>query len=166
MGWYLVKLENVRSTKAVETDPQTQVELYLLAAPTPADDAGKKALDKEFTKTTARLRKGFEVKAYFDKGDFGKFEASKALGWIVKSDLEPDLAKAVEGLKPGQWSDNVTVNGTTARVYMADDKQAMPAKLAEYRERVLNSIYGNRVELEARRFMQNLRQRAFLDVRL
>jgi len=42
----------------------------------------------------------------------------------------------------------------------------MPEKLNQYREKVLSNLFGNRVELEARRFMQNLRQRAFLDIRL
>ena len=167
MGWYLVKLENVRTTKPVATGPQTQVQLYLLAAETGADDKAAKLQDKAFDKTIAGLRKPFEVEAYFEKEGYkGQYDSSKDLGWMVVGDLEPELAKAVEGLKPGQWSNSVTVNGTTARIYMADTKQAMPEKLAQYREKVLNSIYGNRVELEARRFMQNLRQKAFLDVRL
>lgn len=167
MGWYLVKLENIRATKPVETGPQTQVDLYLLAAPVAADAKSAKSLEKDFDKTVGGLKKPFEVQAYFEKEAYkGKYDASKALGWMVQDDLEPELAKAVQGLKTGEWSDSVTVNGTVARIYMAGNKQEMPKKLAEYRERVMNSIFGNRVELEARRFMQNLRQKAFLDVRL
>ncbi len=164
LGWYLVKLENVRSTKAVETGPQTQLELYLLATKAGEDS---KQVEESLNKQVAALRKGFEVKAYFEKGEFKEaFPASQALGWVVQNDLDPELAKALEDVEPGRWSDVVTVNGNMARIYVADSRQAMPAQLNAYRERVMNNIFGNRVELEARRFMQNLRQRAFLDVRL
>lgn len=164
LGWYLVKLENVRSTKAVETGPQTQLELYLLATKAGEDS---KQVEESLNKQAAALRKGFEVKAYFEKAEFkDTFPASQALGWVVQNDLDPELAKALEDVEPGRWSEVVTVNGNMARIYVADSRQAMPAQLNAYRERVMNNIFGNRVELEARRFMQNLRQRAFLDVRL
>ncbi|RYG61731.1 MAG: hypothetical protein EON60_02435 [Alphaproteobacteria bacterium] len=166
IGWYLVKLENVRTTKPIETDPQTQVDVYLLAAPTPADKGEAKDLEKAFDKTVKGLEETDEVQAYFKKAEFGKFSASRALGWLVQADLEKDLAKAIAGSKTGRWSDSVTVNGNVARIYVADTRQAMPEKLSAYRERVMNSIFSNRVELESRRFMQSLRQRAFLDVRL
>lgn len=167
MGWYLVKLENVRTTKPVETGPQTQLELFLLAVKQSEDPKEAKAIEAKLAKQTAALRKGADVKAYFDKADFkDDFAASQALGWVVQSDLEPELAKALEDIQPGNWSKSVAVNGNVARVFVADTKQAMPAKLGAYRERVMNNMFGNRVELESRRFMQNLRQRAFLDVRL
>lgn len=166
IGWYLVKLENVRTTKPIETDPQTQVEVFLLAAPAATDKAKAKSLDSAFDKTIKNLKTNDDVRAYFAKGEFGEFTASRALGWLVQADLETDLANAVAGSKTGRWSKSVTVNGNTARVYVADTRQAMPEKLSAYRDRVMSSIFANRVELESRRFMQNLRQRAFLDVRL
>ena len=167
MGWYLVKLDDVRAVKPVDTGPETQIQLYLLAATAPSDTKVLKALNAKLDNATSKMTKPFEVQAYFDKAGYtDDFAASKALGWIVQGDLEPDLAKALDGIKPGHWSGSVTVNDTIARVYLADTKQVMPEKLGAYRERVMNSLFGNRVELEARRFMQNLRQRAFLDVRL
>lgn len=167
LGWYLVKLENVRTTKPVSTEPQTQVELFLLAAKTPEDAKAVKALNKQFDKTTNKLSTPNKVRDYFTKGDYAEsFAESKSLGWMVQKDLDETLAKIVADTKPGRWSDNVTINGTTSRVFVADTKQAMPAQLDAYRERVMNNIYSNRVELESRRFMQTLRQRAFLDIRL
>ncbi len=166
IGWYLVKLENVRTTKPIETDPQTQVEVFLLAAPAATDKAKAKALDAAFDKTLKDLKTTDDVRAYFGKDEFGEFTASRALGWLVQADLETDLAKAVAGSNTGRWSKSVTVNGNTARIYVADTRQAMPEKLSAYRDRVMSSIFANRVELESRRFMQGLRQRAFLDVRL
>lgn len=167
LGWYLVKLENVRTTKPVETGPETQLELFLLAAPALKDAKAEKALNAKLDKAVDGMKKPFEVRAYFDKANYaGTFDASKALGWMSESDLEPELAKVVEKVSPGHWSDSVTLNDTTARVFVGDTKQAMPAKLEAYRERVMDNMFSNRVELEARRFMQNLRQKAFLDVRL
>jgi peptidyl-prolyl cis-trans isomerase SurA len=167
MGWYLVKLDNVRTTKPVETGPQTQVELFLLAAPSAADAKAAKKLDKAFDKATGKMDEAQAVRDYFEKAHYADaFPASKALGWLVQDDLETGLSKAVGSTKPGRWSNSVTVDGTTARVFVAGTRQMMPEKLNAYREKVMNNIFGNRVELEARRFMQNLRQRAFLDVRL
>ncbi len=166
LGWYLVKLENVRTTKPIETDPQTQVEVFLLAAPAPADKAARKNLDAGFDKVIKNLKSTDEVREYFKTAEFGDFAASRALGWLVQADLEPDLANAVAGSKTGRWSNSINVNGNVARIYVADTKQAMPEKLAAYRDRVMQNIFSNRVELESRRFMQSLRQRAFLDVRM
>lgn len=166
IGWYLVKLENMRTTKPVETDPQTQVDVYLLAAPAAADKDKSKELEKQFDKTVKTLKTNDDVKAYFTKAEFGDFSASRALGWLVQADLDSELAQAIAGSNTGRWSKSMTVNGNTARIYVADTRQAMPEKLSAYREKVMASIFSNRVELESRRFMQSLRQRAFLDVRL
>lgn len=167
LGWYLVKLENVRTTKPVSTEPQTQLEVFLLAATTPTDAKALKALEKQLDKATGKMSTPTKVRDYFSKGEYAEnFGASKSLGWVVQNDLDETLGKVVGSTRVGSWSDSVSVNGTTARVFVGDTKQIMPAQLDAYRERVMNNLYGSRVELESRRFMQTLRQRAFLDVRL
>lgn len=167
VGWYLVKLDNVRTTKPIETDPVTQYDLFMLAAETPADDKAAAALDKALAKETKDLDGASAVREYFGKGGYAKdFAQSSALGWVAPGDLQTEIQNALKGLKPGQWTGTVRVGGNSARLFVADSRKALPAKLQVYRQKVMDSLYGNRVELESRRFMQMLRQRAFVDVRL
>ena len=166
-GWYLVRLDNTRSGTPVTIDPQTQLELFLLATPTPEGKTAYRDLEKSFDTTTARLKTRDNVTSYFSTSGFAEsFPASTALGWVTQTDLDPILAKAIGNSHSGSWTGTVTVNGNSARLYLANTRQIMPEKLNQYREKVLSNLFGNRVELEARRFMQNLRQRAFLDIRL
>lgn len=167
VGWYLVKLDNVRTTKPVETEPITQFDLYMLAVTTPADDKGAKAVDKALSKQTKDLDKVSEVQSYFEKAGYAKdFAQSSALGWVAPGDLQTEIQNALKGLKPGKWTDTVKVGPNSVRLFVADTRQTLPEKLQAYRQKVMDSLYGNRLELESRRFMQDLRQRAFVDVRL
>ena len=166
-GWYLVRLDNVRTSAPVDINPQTQLELFLLAAPAAKDKSAAKELEKTFDTTTESLKSRDDVFAYFKEAKYkDTFPASTALGWVTQNDLESDLAQAIAQTKPGKWTKTITVNGNTARLYLGQTRQAMADKLNTYREKVLNNMFNSRVELESRRFMQTLRQRAFLDIRL
>lgn len=166
-GWYLVRLDNIRTSTPVDINPQTQLELFLLAAPAAADKAAAKEQAKAFDAATGKLKTRDDVAKYFSEAQYkDAFPLSTSLGWVTQNDLDSDISQAIVKTKPGQWTKTVTVNGNAARVFVADTRQAMADKLAAYRDRVLKNMYGNRVELESRRFLQNLRQRAFLDIRL
>lgn len=166
-GWYLVRLDNVRTAAPVDINPQTQLELFLLAAPAAADNDAAKKLSEALEATTTNLKTRDNVATYFSEAKYAEtFPASTALGWVTQKDLEADLAAAIAKTKPGRWTKTVTINGNTARVFVGNTRQAMADNLTAYRDRVLQNMYSNRVELESRRFLQNLRQRAFLDIRL
>jgi peptidyl-prolyl cis-trans isomerase SurA len=164
LGWYIIKLENVRTTKPVETEPQTQFHVYVLGAPSTAETA--KGIETRLDKVTGKLKTPADLKAFYEKNEFGDLTSSRDLGWVTLDNLETDIAKAVEKTSVGRWTKSLNVNGKTSRIYVATTRQVMPEKLTAYRDKVMSSIFANRIELESRRFMQNLRQRAFLDVRL
>jgi peptidyl-prolyl cis-trans isomerase SurA len=168
VGWHLVKLENVRTTKPVDTRPVTQFDVYMLAAAAPKDDAKAKTnLTSTLEKQAKALRKPADVQAYFEKKDYQKdFPESAALGWMAPGDLQEGLQKALTNVKQGQWSAPTEAGSNVAVLYVAGQREVMPANLEAYRQRVFDNIFNNRVELETRRFLQTLRQRAFVDVRL
>ncbi|NBV54305.1 MAG: hypothetical protein EBR79_01160 [Proteobacteria bacterium] len=167
MGWHLIKLENVRTTKPLATTPQTQLELYLLAAPQPADDKAQQALRDKLQTASRNLNTPVAVREYFNKKQFAEgFAESIALGWVTTADLQPELQAALANVKVGRWSDDVPVSGNVARVFVAGTREVLPAKLEEYRERIRTNLTESRLELNARRFMRELRQRAFVDIRL
>ncbi len=166
-GWYLVRLDNSRTSTPVDINPQTQLELFLLATPAAKEKDAAKEQEKAFEAITDGLKTRDDVFKYFSEAGYKEtFPASTALGWVTQNDLENDLAQAIVKTKPGRWTKTVTLNGNAARIFIGDTRQAMAENLNAYRDRVLKSMFNNRVELESRRFLQNLRQRAFLDIRL
>lgn len=167
LGWHLIKLENVRTTKPVETGPVTQNLLYFLGVAATSDTKVLKEAEKKIDKTTRSVTKQSEVEAYFGAKQYAvDFPASVNLGWVQVDDLQPDVAKALDNVKAGRWSDTVTVGGNIGRIYLADSQQVMPKNLEVYRAKVMESLASTRAELGARRFMRELRQKAFVDVRL
>lgn len=168
MGWHLIKLENVRTTKPLATTPQTQLELYLLASPLPKDDEKSiKALTGKIGEAVKNLKTPVAVREYFNKKQFeGTFDESIPLGWVTADDLQPELRTALSDVRVGSWSDEVKVSGNLARMFVAGTREVMPAKLEEYRQKIAKNLTESRLELNARRFMRELRQRAFVDIRL
>ncbi|MBI1309406.1 MAG: hypothetical protein GC129_06135 [Proteobacteria bacterium] len=168
LGWHLVKLENVRTTKPVaSTDLVTQMELYFLAAPKVSDTAVMKQRQAELAKAVAAVNTPDGVRGYFNAKQYGKtFEHSIALGWVTPSDLQPDLIGELSNTKPGNWTHEVSVGDDTGYIYVADTQKIVPPQLEAYRAKVMDNLLNNRMELAARKFMRELRQKAFVDVKL
>lgn len=166
-GWYLVRLDNVRATKPVDTTPITEYDIFMLATPLPADAKAADAARDAMKKAMRGLDSAAKVKAYFGKAEYAKaFGASEDLGWMAPSDLQADLQAAMKDAKVGAWTPIVTSGGNLASLYLADSRKTLPSKLNEYRARVMQNLFANRVDLQSRRFMQDLREKAFVDVRL
>lgn len=168
MGWHLIKLENVRTTKPITSSgPVTQLELYMLATPVVSDTAAMEAKEKLFEEATKTFNKPQEVRDYFTKKQYGEtFSASGVLGWAELAELQPNLQEALKDVKIGEWSGPVAIADTTARIYVAASKREVPAQVTAMRAKVVENIGAQRMELAARKFMRELRQKAFVDVRL
>lgn len=167
LGWHLIKLENVRTTKPVETGPVVQYRLFFVGTDATSDTKVLKDLDKKLDKATAQLKKVEDVEAYFGGNLFAaEFPRSLNLGWVSVADLQPQVADALKNIKPGQWSNTLDAGAHTGRIYLAESQKVLPKNLEVYREKVSQSLMNTRLELGARRFMRELRQRAFVDVRL
>lgn len=167
LGWHLIKLDNVRTTKPISTEPETQLELFVLAAGTTSDTTAMKDARQKMDEAVKALTSPKDVKEYFAKKQYGDvFPESASLDWVSVDDLQPELQQALKDIKPGNWSPEVQIEGNFGRVYVADTRQSISQALQVYRERVTANLLDNRMELAARRFMRELRQRAFVDVRL
>lgn len=167
LGWHLIKLDNVRTTKPVETGPVTQYQIYFMGAANTSDTKVIKDLESKLDKATGKLRKPEEVAKYFDDKQFvTDFPQSLNIGWVAVSDLQPNIAEALKDIKPGRWSGMVDAGDKLGMIYLADTQQVMPKNLEGYRAKVMENLAATRTELGARRFMRELRQKAFVDVRL
>lgn len=167
LGWHLIRLDSVRTTKPVSTEPVTQLNLYLLAATATSDTSATQDMQQKMAEAIKSLRKVDDVKGYFDKKQYADvFTGSTSLDWVGVDDLQPEVQTALRNVKVGQWTGEVRIGTDFGRIYVAGTRQTIPQSLQVYRERVSANLLDNRMELAARRFMRELRQRAFVDVRL
>jgi peptidyl-prolyl cis-trans isomerase SurA len=93
------------------------------------------------------------------------------MGWFASGELNPQLEDALDKLEPGQISGVIRTplgwhiirldNVRTTKPVDENDE----ANMAQYRARVREHLTANRVELESRRLMREMRQRAFVDIR-
>lgn len=167
-GWLLVRVNDIRTdAAAIDLQPITQYQVYLLAAARPSDTAAVAELSKALQTTAKQHDKAEAVAALFDTDEVkNQFDRSSALGWVATGVLQPDVAKAVAETKPGRWTKLLSSANQLSMLYVAETRQVMPPAILALRERVAQNLRANRTELEARRFMRELRQRAFVDIRL
>jgi peptidyl-prolyl cis-trans isomerase SurA len=166
-GWLLVRVNDVRTEDgAMSMQPVTQYRLVLLAAERASDTEVKK-LREVFENATEKLKTLDAAQAYLAVSDTQvQFNRSSDLGWVPQAALQPQVAKAVEATKVGEWSKVLEAPTQFSQIFVAGTRQTMPPEVLALRERVGQNLRTNRTELEARRFMRELRQRAFVDIRL
>ncbi len=85
--------------------------------------------------------------------------------WVSPSELDKKLAKQLKSKKAGEGV-VTTVDGEATLYYVYGKRSQFPAKTEQYRERVRERLMNNRVELEARRFMRDLRRVAYVELRI
>jgi peptidyl-prolyl cis-trans isomerase SurA len=170
-GWFVVKLNDTRSLPPITTALVAQKQLYMLGLPQPSSSTT--AVDALLAKATKAIATPSDVLSYFAQRQFAEtFPNSQDLGWVELPGLQPQVQAAVSTTAVGRWSAPLTLvasgNQPTRRVqlYVAGARQAIPQELAELRARVTQRMTETRTEQEARRFMRELRARAFVDVRL
>jgi peptidyl-prolyl cis-trans isomerase SurA len=81
----------------------------------------------------------------------------------MMSELPQDMQVIVEGLKPGQISAPVQ-SSEGIRLTMLCDRKEQAASDAEI-ERIKNQIYQKKIELEAEKYLRNLRRDTFIEIR-
>lgn len=87
------------------------------------------------------------------------------VGRLKVSDLAGPLQQAVIGLTPGQISEPLQGQGGIMML-MVCDRQAPEAAALPDREAVRNRLFGQKLDLLARRYLRDLRRAAFLDIRV
>ena len=174
-GWYVLRLNEARALPPVSTQLVAQKQLYLLALPqnSGASPTTITAADARLTKATRAARTPSDVLSYFAQKQYTTdFPASQNLGWVELDGLQPAVREVVAATKNASWSAPFTIPGTgnqparRARIFVADSRQTLPRELTELRTRIAGRLTQTRTEQEARRFMRELRARAFVDIRL
>lgn len=167
-GWLLVRVNAIRADDAaLNMEPRTEYDLYLMATRLPSDTQAQKEVRKTMDKMAKIMPDISSVKSILKASEtVALFPGNAPLGWVALASLQPDVAKAVKATKVGRWTDILEAKSQLSRIYVADIRQIMPPEVLALRKRVGENLMANRTELEGRRFMRELRQRAFVDIRL
>lgn len=165
LGWHIIRLDNVRTTKPIRTEAYTEHHYWMIAAP--LGDKKAEDLSAKLQDTVGDLDNESLLAAKLADGGFmAEWPNSKDLGWMATEDLSAQLASAAKELESaGDWSKPTLVDGQLMTLTVTGSRQVLPKELNVYRDRVRGNLMNNRLELEVRRFMRELRQRAFVDVR-
>jgi peptidyl-prolyl cis-trans isomerase SurA len=167
-GVILVRINAVREhQKTVDFEPRQERLVALIAAETPSDATAVKALENALKTVSERAKSIAEIKALLaDNTVIQQFPRSTIIGWVPLIALQPEVREAVTRTKVGNWSAVFENKGQISRIFVAEERRVMPPEALALRERVQKSLLASRMEMESRRFMRELRQRAFVDIRL
>ena len=168
-GVYIMKVENKRAIEpfiersnrpAAVTIHQIHIEL----PPSPTSDVKASVREKaRGIKTQARSCAEME--------DLGKKHGSSlsgSLGKIEVNKLSPLIQDAISGLRIYQASTPVEITGGFL-VLMVCERDEPPVKKitkAQLREKTLNQLGTERINLAARQYLRSLRRAATIDIRL
>lgn len=163
-GWHILKLESIRKTQSVSSQPIEEVNLWKAVIDVSSADKETLRKAKKAMKNIAESEDITEIIAEF--GEKANVTGSGSLGWVKTADLNLETIKALKGFDPNTRSD-VLMEGNKMVVYLVKGKRVrMSEQFEKYRERIRERLSDNRTELLARKFLRDLRRKAYIDIRL
>jgi peptidyl-prolyl cis-trans isomerase SurA len=161
-GYHIVAVRDRRAPAGGGSDNDIQISLHQLIVPVPANArpehvAGQRELAQTISETVngcADLEKAAK--------ELGSV-ASGGVGMMRVGEMAAELRKVVLDLKPGQASKPLPAEGGL-QILMVCERQDPPSNLPS-RQDVQRMLAEQKMELQARRFLRDLRQTAFVDIR-
>jgi peptidyl-prolyl cis-trans isomerase SurA len=160
-GYYIVALRERREPR-ITSPGDLKVSLDQVFLPIAADaGAEERTGQMELAKTISETVNGCDDMDKLAK----EMESpqSGSMGTLRTGDLAPDMRKVVAGLEVGQPSQPFLVDGGV-RILMVCERESPVANLPS-RQEVQRLLSEQKMELQSRRFLRDLRQSAFVDIR-
>ena len=161
-GYYLVALVDRRSIAGPSPD-DVQVTYQVISLPvTDAMPAEEQAAQRDLVKTVSELAGNCE--------DMGQLSAELGAGDLAPpvtrrlGEIDVDQRRVLEGLVLQRPSQPVEQNGTVS-VYMVCDRVAPEGALPP-RDEIEDNLLAEKTSVLAQRLLRDLRQAAFIDVRV
>lgn len=161
-GYHIVAVRDRRAPVGAGSENDVQVSLHQLIVPVPANARPEHvAGQRELAQTISETVNGC---ADLDKAakELGS-SASGDVGMMRVGEMAAELRKVVLGLKPGQASAPLPTEGGL-QILMVCQRTDPPSNLPS-RQEVQRMLAEQKLELQARRFLRDLRQTAFVDIR-
>lgn len=161
-GYHIVALRDRRAPQGGYSDGDVKVSLHQIIVPLPANArADEAAGQRNLAQTLSETLNGCDDmdKAAKEMGS----SASGDTGLLRVGEMATDLRKVVLGLKVGQPSQPIPTEGGL-RVLMVCERQDPPSNLPD-RLDIQRTLIEQKMEMQARRLLRDLRQTAFVDIR-
>jgi peptidyl-prolyl cis-trans isomerase SurA len=171
-GWHIVKVLDTRETTPPDLNSVEEVRLVQLHQTINLQDSRPMseqvdAIARAFEDVRKKTRTlaAFEAHLNSVKND-RVFAASGDMGWLPLRDLPQEFQTAIEKLKKGQFSQVVKTDNGVHLFYLADRRERPNKVLEVYRTRVTDRLVESRGDRLTRRFLRDLRRKAYIDIRL
>lgn len=161
-GYHIVAVRDRRAPAGAGSENDIQVSLHQLIVPVPANARPEHVTgQRELAQTISETVNGCAdlEKAAKELGS----PASGDVGMMRVGEMAAELRKVVLGLKPGQASAPLPTEGGL-QILMVCERTDPPSNLPS-RQDVQRMLAEQKLELQARRFLRDLRQTAFVDIR-
>jgi peptidyl-prolyl cis-trans isomerase SurA len=159
-GFTLVKVYETRSREAaVQKDSEVALKEILIKAKPGAAPGGLLAIAQEVAKNPG----GCEVKTVTGGENLKDVEIEVSQRREMMSGLSETMRTNIATLKPGEVS-TPQEDSDGVRLLMLCERKEQSDQDAEL-DRVKNRIYQQKIELEAQKYMRNLRRNTFIDIR-
>lgn len=161
-GYHIVAVRNRREPQAAASESDVQVSVHQIVVPLPANARPEEVEgQRHLAQTLSETLNGCDDmdKAAKEMGS----TASGGTGLLRVGEMAADLRKTVLGLKVGQPSQPLPTEGGL-RVLMVCERQDPPSNLPD-RQDIQRNLIEQKLEMQARRLLRDLRQTAFVDIR-
>ncbi|MDD9911828.1 MAG: peptidylprolyl isomerase [Alphaproteobacteria bacterium] len=166
-GWHILKVLRQRATQTISTKPSNQLDLWEVKLTKIEDRQTNHDNISLLKKAYKKWGSAEDVKQFLsENNDNASFSNSSYLGWQDTQKLTEQQLKAISRVRNKGTSRLIETEDGWTVYFVAAKRTVLPEKLDEYRARVKERLLENRVDLEARKFMRELRERAFIDIRL
>ncbi|MCD6319377.1 MAG: peptidylprolyl isomerase [Candidatus Desulfofervidaceae bacterium] len=88
------------------------------------------------------------------------------LGWIKEKDLAPEIKMALAKLKPGEFSPWLKTEVGYQLVQLVEKRQVLDKPFAEVKKDIYQVLYRQKVEERYKRWLEQLRKKAYVKVLL
>lgn len=166
-GWHILKVSDERTSQKLETAPITETNIVRFTRTLSEDKYKRKQQIKNFKKETKSLKRLSQIEGLILKHEQDEaYIASYDMGWKNKEELPQSYITAISGLEKGDFSEIIEDEKRITILYYGGDRERLPVALRNYREKVKSRLITSRIDLNARRFMRDLRRKAYVDIRL
>jgi peptidyl-prolyl cis-trans isomerase SurA len=130
-----------------------------------------KAKPKATWKSVDRLRRQIEAGIPFEKVAARESEGPAAseggkIGWVSPSDLQPELARALETMKPGEVSGVIETKQGFYLLRVAARERGKSEKLSLSREKIREELEKTELDRNFDAFVRGLREKALVEIKL
>ena len=146
--------------------PQIALSALLFPVPERAGLAERDAIRQAAHEALTRLRQGADMEEVADNFSTEHGTVFRDLGQVVRSELDPEFAAAVEGIEAGGFS--TLIEKPTALVLLRVDASDQGGLRQFYavKEEIRQRLIEQKTDVRSEQWIRGLKQQAFIDIRI